>query len=53
MEKYKRLFTGRVTYVGERLHIDYKETGRAGLAKTRDGKQVEKDFEDEVKRFFV
>ncbi|HNQ68928.1 MAG TPA: L-serine ammonia-lyase, iron-sulfur-dependent, subunit alpha [Bacteroidales bacterium] len=38
--------------VGERLHIDYKETGRAGLAKTRDGKQVEKDFEDEVKRFF-
>lgn len=38
--------------VGERLHIDYKETGRAGLAKTRDGKQVEKDFEKEVKRFF-
>ncbi len=39
--------------VGERLHIDYKETGRAGLAKTRDGKQVEKDFEVEVKRFFA
>jgi L-serine dehydratase len=38
--------------VGERLHIDYKETGRAGLAKTRDGKQVEKDFEEEVRRFF-
>ncbi len=38
--------------VGERLHIDYKETGRAGLAKTRDGKRVEKDFEAEVKRFF-
>lgn len=38
--------------VGERLHIDYKETGRAGLAKTRDGKRVEKDFEVEVKRFF-
>ncbi|MDD3860799.1 MAG: L-serine ammonia-lyase, iron-sulfur-dependent, subunit alpha [Bacteroidales bacterium] len=38
--------------VGERLHIDYKETGRAGLAKTRDGKQVEKDFEVEVRRFF-
>ncbi|MDD4216901.1 MAG: L-serine ammonia-lyase, iron-sulfur-dependent, subunit alpha [Bacteroidales bacterium] len=38
--------------VGERLHIDYKETGRAGLAKTRDGKEVEKDFEHEVNRFF-
>ncbi|HOZ30946.1 MAG TPA: L-serine ammonia-lyase, iron-sulfur-dependent, subunit alpha [Bacteroidales bacterium] len=38
--------------VGERLHIDYKETGRAGLAKTRDGKQVERDFEEEVRRFF-
>lgn len=38
--------------VGERLHIDYKETGRAGLAKTRDGKQVERNFEEEVRRFF-
>lgn len=38
--------------VGERLHVDYKETGRAGLAKTRDGKQVEKDFKIEVDRFF-
>ncbi|MDD2635881.1 MAG: L-serine ammonia-lyase, iron-sulfur-dependent, subunit alpha, partial [Bacteroidales bacterium] len=38
--------------VGERLHVDYKETGRAGLAKTRDGKEVEKDFEQEVNRFF-
>lgn len=38
--------------VGERLHIDYKETGRAGLAKTRDGKEVEKKFAQEVKKFF-
>ena len=38
--------------VGERLHIDYKETGRAGLAKTRDGKEVEKDFEASMTKFF-
>lgn len=38
--------------VGQRLHIDYKETGRAGLAKTRDGKAVEQDFANEVKKFF-
>ncbi|MCK9254261.1 MAG: hypothetical protein GX793_10300 [Bacteroidales bacterium] len=38
--------------VGERLHIDYKETGRGGLARTRDGKEVEKRFAQEVKKFF-
>lgn len=38
--------------VGDRLNVDYKETGKAGLAKTRDGKKVEKDFESEVKKFF-
>jgi L-serine dehydratase len=38
--------------VGERLHIDYKETGRGGLARTRDGKEVDKRFAQEVKKFF-
>ena len=38
--------------VGERLNSDYKETARAGLAKTRDGKRVERRFEGEVRRFF-
>ena len=38
--------------VGQRLHIDYKETGRAGLAKTRDGTVVEQAFASEVKKFF-
>ena len=35
-----------------RLNVDYKETGKAGLAKTRDGKWVEKLFEQEVNKFF-
>ncbi len=38
--------------VGERLNSDYKETARAGLAKTRDGKRVERRFESEVRKFF-
>ena len=38
--------------VGQRLHIDYKETGRAGLAMTRDGKAVEQAFAVEIKKFF-
>ena len=38
--------------VGERLHRDYKETAGAGLARTRDGKRVERMFQDEVRRFF-
>ncbi|MFH0894438.1 MAG: L-serine ammonia-lyase, iron-sulfur-dependent, subunit alpha [Bacteroidota bacterium] len=38
--------------VGERLHSDYKETAGGGLAKTRDAKEVEREFEKESKRFF-
>ena len=38
--------------VGEKLHRDYKETAGAGLAKTRDGKMVEREFDKEVKKFF-
>jgi len=37
---------------GEKLNSDFKETAGGGLAKTRDGKQVERDFELEVNRFF-
>jgi len=35
-----------------RLNIDYKETWKWGLAKTRDWKWVEKRFEEEVNKFF-
>lgn len=35
-----------------RLNIDYKETSRGWLAKTRDWKWVEKRFEEEVNNFF-
>lgn len=38
--------------VGDRLHHDYKETAGGGLAKTRDGKAVDRAFASEVKRFF-
>lgn len=38
--------------VGQRLNVDYKETSRAGLAKTRDGKAVEDAFAEEIKKFF-
>ena len=38
--------------VGQRLNGDYKETSRAGLAKTRDGKAVEDAFAGEIKKFF-
>lgn len=38
--------------VGDKLHRDYKETAGAGLAKTRDGKAVDRAFESEVRRFF-
>ncbi|MFH2095347.1 MAG: L-serine ammonia-lyase, iron-sulfur-dependent, subunit alpha [Bacteroidota bacterium] len=38
--------------VGDKLHRDYKETAGGGLARTRDGKAVERAFESEVKRFF-
>ena len=36
-----------------RLNIDYKETSKWGLAKTRDWKWVEKKFEEEVNKFFA
>lgn len=38
--------------VGDKLHNDFKETAGGGLAKTRDGKAVDRAFESEVKRFF-
>lgn len=38
--------------VGDKLHSDYKETAGGGLAKTRDGKAVDRAFESEVRRFF-
>ncbi|MBN2681551.1 MAG: L-serine ammonia-lyase, iron-sulfur-dependent, subunit alpha [Bacteroidales bacterium] len=38
--------------VGDKLHRDFKETAGGGLAKTRDGKAVDKAFECEVSRFF-
>ena len=38
--------------VGDKLHHDFKETAGGGLAKTRDGKAVDRAFESEVKRFF-
>ncbi len=38
--------------VGEKLSSDYKETARGGLARTRDGKHVERMFAAEVRRFF-
>lgn len=38
--------------VGDKLHHDYKETAGGGLAKTRDGKAVDRAFEKEVRRFF-
>lgn len=39
--------------VGEKICSDYKETARGGLAKTRDGKRVEKMFDVEIRRFFA
>lgn len=38
--------------VGDKLHRDFKETAGGGLAKTRDGKAVDRAFASEVKRFF-
>lgn len=38
--------------VGDKLHHDFKETAGGGLAKTRDGKAVDRAFESEVRRFF-
>lgn len=38
--------------VGDKLNRDYKETAGGGLAKTRDGKAVDRAFASEVRRFF-
>ena len=38
--------------VGDKLHHDFKETAGGGLAKTRDGKAVDRAFASEVRRFF-
>ena len=35
-----------------RLNVDYKETSRGGLAKTRDWKWVEKEFKEKTNKFF-
>jgi L-serine dehydratase len=41
-----------VREVGERLNRDYKETAGGGLARTRDGKRVERQLAEEARRFF-
>lgn len=38
--------------VGEKLSSDYKETARGGLARTRDGKHIERMFAAQVRKFF-
>jgi L-serine dehydratase len=38
--------------VGDKLHHDFKETAGGGLAKTLDGKAVDRAFASEVERFF-
>lgn len=35
-----------------RLNADYKETSKAWLAKTRDGKRIEKEFKEKTNKFF-
>ena len=41
-----------VQEVGERMPKDYKETSRAGLAKTRDGKKIDRLFHKTTQKFF-
>lgn len=41
-----------VKEVGERMHDDYKETARGGLAQTRDGKKINELFYQATKEFF-
>jgi L-serine dehydratase len=41
-----------VKEVGERMHGDYKETARGGLAQTRDGKKVSDRFAETTRKFF-
>jgi L-serine dehydratase len=38
--------------VGDKLNRDYKETALGGLAKTRDGKAVDRAFASKVRSFF-
>jgi L-serine dehydratase len=42
-----------VKEVGERMHDDYKETAKGGLAQTRDGKKINDLFEQATTRFFA
>ncbi len=39
--------------VGERMNVEYRETSKAGLAKTRDAKRVEREFENANRDFYV
>jgi len=41
-----------VKEVGERMHDDYKETAKGGLAQTRDGKKINDLFQQATKEFF-
>jgi len=42
-----------VKEVGERMHDDYKETAKGGLAQTRDGKKINDLFQQATARFFT
>ncbi|MGD2091177.1 MAG: L-serine ammonia-lyase, iron-sulfur-dependent, subunit alpha [Candidatus Aminicenantes bacterium] len=41
-----------VKEIGERMHDDYKETAKGGLAQTRDGKKINDLFHQATKEFF-
>jgi L-serine dehydratase len=41
-----------VKEVGERMHDDYKETAKGGLAQTRDGKKINDLFQQATAEFF-
>ena len=41
-----------VKEVGERMNDDYKETAKGGLAQTRDGKKINRLFEQTTAQFF-
>jgi L-serine dehydratase len=42
-----------VKEVGERMHDDYKETAKGGLAQTRDGKKINDLFQQATAKFFA
>lgn len=42
-----------VKEVGERMHDDYKETAKGGLAQTRDGEKINDLFEQATTKFFA